>query len=113
MDLHGHSRQRNAFTYGNNYRLSPELTRLFPYLLSRYESEIFKYPKCKFGATRDKESTARVVFWRMLKIPSVYTLETSLCGGDDPQMAHFSMENLEKLGRGVCRTILCYQNLRK
>lgn len=33
VDLHGHSRTREAFVYGNNYLHNPESTRLFPFIL--------------------------------------------------------------------------------
>ena len=79
-DLHGHSRARKAFMYGNNYLHNPEATRLFPFILSKIDSELFSFQKSQFKVEREKESTSRVAMWRKLKIPGVYTLETSLCG---------------------------------
>ena len=79
-DMHGHSRARKTFMYGNNYYHSPEISRLFPYIFSKV-SDQFSYPKCKFSNSRTKEGTSRVSLWRILRIPAVYTLETSLCGG--------------------------------
>lgn len=43
VDLHGHSRARKAFMYGNNYQHNPESTRLFPYVMSKVEPDIFNY----------------------------------------------------------------------
>lgn len=80
-DLHGHSRARRAFTYGNNYLHNPESTRVFPYILSKIAPDYFNYKKCKFKVEKSKQGTSRITLWRMIKTPAVYTLETSLCGG--------------------------------
>ena len=79
-DLHGHSRARSVFMYGNNYSENPESTRLFPYIMSKLGPQIFNYKKCTFSVSKFKEGTGRVCVWKMLKIPAVYTLEASLCG---------------------------------
>ena len=34
-DLHGHSRRKNMFIYGNTLNDNPESSRIFPYLLSK------------------------------------------------------------------------------
>lgn len=79
-DLHGHSRARKVFTYGNNYLHNPEATRLFPYILSKLAPEFFNYKKCKFKMERAKQGTSRITIWKAIKTPAVYTLEASLCG---------------------------------
>jgi len=43
VDLHGHSRARRAFMYGNNYEHNPESTRLFPFVMSKMEPTNFNY----------------------------------------------------------------------
>ena len=35
LDLHGHSRRKNIFIYGNNNEELPHQTRVFPFLLSK------------------------------------------------------------------------------
>ena len=35
VDLHGHSRRKNIFMYGNNIASCPEETRLFPFIMSK------------------------------------------------------------------------------
>jgi len=35
LDLHGHSRRKNIFMYGNNIKEAPQATRVFPYILSK------------------------------------------------------------------------------
>ena len=59
-DLHGHSRTRSSFIYGNNYPKNPESTRLFPYILSKIEPDIFSFTKCKFKVEKEKTGTSRV-----------------------------------------------------
>jgi hypothetical protein len=34
-DLHGHSRRKNIFMYGNNLKDKPHATRVFPYIMSK------------------------------------------------------------------------------
>jgi cytosolic carboxypeptidase protein 2/3 len=34
-DMHGHSRNKNVFIYGNNYVENPESTRFFPFIMSK------------------------------------------------------------------------------
>jgi len=78
-DLHGHSRSKNVFIYGNNYAENPEITRLFPFIMSKV-CDSFSYDSCRFNMHKSKESTARITMWRELKIPAVYTMEASFCG---------------------------------
>jgi hypothetical protein len=77
--LHGHSRNKNVFIYGNNYQENPESTRLFPYIMSKIWDS-FSFDDSKFSIHRSKEATARIAMWRELKIPAVYTMEASFCG---------------------------------
>jgi len=78
-DLHGHSRNKNIFMYGNNYSENPESTRLFPFIMSKV-LDSFSFESSRFSIHRSKESTARVSMWKELKIPAVYTMEASFCG---------------------------------
>ena len=94
-DLHGHSRARKAFCYGNNYLHNPESTRLFPYILSKIEPQIFSFEKSRFTVDRVVDGCSRIVMWRLLRIPAVYTLETSLCGASIKSLPHFTCENLK------------------
>lgn len=114
VDLHGHSRARKAFMYGNNYHHNPESTRLFPYILSKMEKNMFSYPRSKFSVSKGKEGTSRIAIWRLLKIPSVYTLETSLCGAAmKSSMPHFTPAHLMQLGKQLCMAVLVYQDIKK
>lgn len=78
-DLHGHSRNKDIFIYGNNYQENPESTRLFPFIMSKV-LDCFSFDACRFSIHKSKEATARVAMWKELKIPAVYTMEASFCG---------------------------------
>lgn len=102
-DLHGHSRRKNIFMYGNNNQSAPEQVRLFPFIMSKLLS-YFSYDFSRFVVQRSKESTARVALWRELKLSAVYTMEASFCGADRGPLAgeHFSTEHLEECGKKLC-----------
>jgi hypothetical protein len=57
-DLHGHSRRKNVFMYGNTDSNCPESTRIFPYLMSKISGPLFSYDYLKilkFKETRNKQ----------------------------------------------------------
>ena len=47
-DLHGHSRRKNTFMYGNTDPNCPEATRIFPFLLSKVAKQHFSYDFSRF-----------------------------------------------------------------
>jgi len=108
-DLHGHSRNKNIFMYGNNYPENPESTRLFPYIMSKFCPD-FSYGCSRFSVHKSKEATARITMWRDLKIPCVFTMEASFCGSDiGPNKGlHFTTENLMECGKKLCLSLLIY-----
>lgn len=69
----------NAFFYGNNYFSQPELTRILPMLVSKYEPRV-SFVDCRFKVQKYYESTARIALWRMLRVPNIFTLEASFYG---------------------------------
>ena len=106
-DLHGHSRKKNIFMYGCNFKRSPQICKLFPYILSKL-SPVFSYSSSRFGVQKSKESTLRVSLFRELKIPNIYTLEASFCGADigKYRSQHFTGEILKEMGKDLCRSLL-------
>jgi cytosolic carboxypeptidase protein 2/3 len=108
-DLHGHSRNKNVFIYGNNYPENPESTRLFPYIMSRV-CDSFAFDYSRFTVHSSKESTARVSMWRELKIPAVYTMEASFCGPDRGDLSglHYTSTHYMDIGRRFCLSLLIY-----
>lgn len=80
-DFHGHSKKKNIFMYGCNLPEEPETTRAFPFILAKM-SPYFYYKSCSFRMQKSKEATMRITLFKETKIPLVYTLESSFCGGD-------------------------------
>ena len=83
-DIHGHSRKRNSFLYGNKLAanggfLSWTKVRLLPRILAK-KSEMYSYKGSKFKVEKCKRNTARVVCWDELKITNSFTLENSFYG---------------------------------
>lgn len=100
LDLHGHSRNKNIFCYGN--KKSKEVNAqergpvhlkgvkealgfheeyIFPALLDE-NADLFNFGNCAFSVKKAKESTMRVVMWKELDITNSYTCEASFCGPD-------------------------------
>ncbi|VDL98277.1 unnamed protein product [Schistocephalus solidus] len=97
-DLHGHNRRPEAFMYGCDsgyqrrdpraphprmFSASPEqylLDRLLPYLLSKQVNSHFSFPDCRFAIQPEKEGSARIVFWRQMRVDHSFTLEASFAG---------------------------------
>lgn len=75
-DLHGHSRRKNIFMYGNTLPDDPSSTRIFPYIMSKL-ADYFSFKYSRFSMTKSKETTARISLYRELKIPCIYTMEAS------------------------------------
>lgn len=100
LDLHGHSRNKNAFFYGCDYYLQPEkaivnsgiidrsaskiFPRIFPKLVSTISNSenggYFSFKDCSFKIQKSKLGTGRVVSWGSLGIEGSYTVELSFCG---------------------------------
>jgi len=80
IDLHGHSNQLNAFTYGN---IDPEhsfLNKVFPLTLCK-TSDVFNYNYCSYSMHKSKKGTARLsLFSELNQIPNIFTIETSFAG---------------------------------
>ncbi|CAD7956013.1 unnamed protein product [Amoebophrya sp. A25] len=113
LDIHGHSRKKNIFMYGNMPKEQEfGVERLFPKLLSQ-RSDYFSFDDCNFK--RVKESTARCVVYKEFGIANSFTLEASFCGANIGKLknAHFNTKHLEDIGRDLCVTLLDYENQSK
>lgn len=126
-DLHGHSRRKNIFMYGNNHYDCPEQTRSFPFLMSKIAQPHFSYDYSRFSYCRTKEQTGRIAVWRELgsKNPNIFTMEASFCGPKpvkfEPHRGskkaptlnelnyHFTTQDLMDAGTHLCQTILMYR----
>jgi len=107
LDLHGHSKKKNAFVYGCDVMYQPEnilksqvyptmtkeeidkqrlYNRIFPHMLSRMNEvpdggdPYFSFPDCCFSVARSKAGTGRVVGWQNIQVEAAYTIELSFCG---------------------------------
>lgn len=63
----------------------------------------FSYKASKLEVNRAKSSTARVVMWRRLNIPTVYTIEASFYGHENGE--HFTVGDLGEIGKNVCQAL--------
>ncbi|XP_021270827.1 cytosolic carboxypeptidase 3 isoform X3 [Numida meleagris] len=112
-DIHGHNRKQNVFMYGcerEQESKAPHLhPRAFPLLLSKNCPDKFSFPDCRFRVQKSKESTGRVVMWKM-GINNSYTLEASICGSKLGwrQSTHFDIKDLESIGQHFCDALLNY-----
>lgn len=106
LDLHGHSRKKNAFVYGCDTTLQSEnspssdttlsneekvmqriYTRIFPTILCSTSNKdsggYFSSKDCSYKVQKSKKGTARVVSWRDIGIEGAYTIEASFCSNGD------------------------------
>ena len=111
-DLHGHSRRKNLFIYGNTSSEIEEDVKLFPFIMSKI-CEPFWYRYCKFRVQRHKESTARVAMWKNLPIFNVFTLEASFWGASIGTLRdmHFRSKDYHYMGHKLCQAILVYAKI--
>jgi len=84
-DLHGHSRRKNIFMYGNNIKERPHASRVFPFIMSKI-CDYFSFEQSRFSMNRSKEGTARIAMLKELNIPNIFTMEASFCGADMGEM---------------------------
>lgn len=121
LDMHGHSRRKNAFIYGNEMPGNEEAPRILPFLISKFTQPLYSYDQSRFQVSRSKEHTARISVWRELgeKHPNIFTLESSFCGPEvvkyepnrggitySPMLTkinfHFTTKDYAAIGKGVC-----------
>ena len=113
-DLHGHSRRKNIFMYGNSGSTPQEQTdsRMFPFILSKL-CDFFSFESCRFSMHKSKEATARIAIYKEVKIPTIFTLEASFSGADKGLLKdhHFTTEHLMLMGRKVLETLIVYSKI--
>eukprot|EP00736_Rhodelphis_marinus_P001464 Rmarinus@m.7281 len=101
-DMHGHSRKKNVFIFGNDNVRSDDV-RVLPWMLSK-SSPCFDFDSCLFKTQRQKESTGRAVVWRELNITFSYTIEATYNGMSigPYRDQHVSQCHLEDVGKRLC-----------
>eukprot|EP00826_Nyctotherus_ovalis_P034404 TRINITY_DN2863_c0_g1_i6.p1 TRINITY_DN2863_c0_g1~~TRINITY_DN2863_c0_g1_i6.p1 ORF type:complete len:568 (-),score=119.71 TRINITY_DN2863_c0_g1_i6:416-2095(-) len=108
-DLHGHSKKKDVFAYGNSGESSYDY-HLFPYLLSKLNGN-FAFSASRFSVSKAKASTARIAMWRELRIPAVYTIEASFFG-PSCENRHFTPDDLMQIGESICHALKLYLSLK-
>ena len=106
-DLHGHSKHKNTFIYGNCNPTVPEETRLFPLILSKL-CPYFSFNSCRFGYQKSKENTARIALHQLLGVSSIYTLEASFCSCKEGAYKGilFTTDVLKQVGKDLCKALI-------
>lgn len=108
-DLHGHSRRKNIFMYGNTMSDDQGATRLFPFIMSKLV-DYFSFDYSRFSVTKSKETTARISLFRELNIPWIYTMEASFWGANQGELdnLHFNAEHFNHIGQQLFHALIMY-----
>jgi len=74
----------------------------------------FSFENSRFGIQKSKESTARITLYKDLRtVPNIFTMESTFAGVDQGihKGHHLTTEDLETVGRDLCRTVLVYREI--
>uniref|UniRef100_A0A7S2X7L0 Uncharacterized protein n=1 Tax=Lotharella oceanica TaxID=641309 RepID=A0A7S2X7L0_9EUKA len=65
------------------------------------------FGECKFSVMKKKKGSARVVFWRELRLWNSFTMEASFCGSSSgpTKGCHYKINHYEQMGKHFCETI--------
>ena len=115
LDFHAHSKKKYIFLYGPRYPLHEQkyyAVRVLPKLICE-RGPYFRYVACKFTAEACKQTTARLVLWRELKVTNSFTVEASLYGylNAERTTVAFTSECLERAGSDVALALHQYFQL--
>lgn len=103
LDLHSHSRRLGTFFYANQAPPN-SLTRIFPLLVCRNDSR-FDWRGNRFGG--GSNLTARKVLADLLKVPLVYTIESSFFGHQkegDFKITPYQPNDYREMGATILKT---------
>jgi len=89
--------------------------KIFAYLLTQRAPKMFSYEQCLWHFTKQKEGTARVVFWREFNVQNTFTMESSYCGSNldrNMQGFHFNTTHFLEMGAKFCAALydLCSES---
>ena len=65
--------------------------------------DYFNFQDCTYSMPKSKDSTARITMFHKLRIPFVFTLESSFAGANRGALSglHFSQRDLQNVGKYV------------
>ena len=111
-DLHGHSRRKNIFMYGNKHQEDLNKPKYFPYIMGKIV-DYFSYKNSKFSYSRTKEATARIALYKEVKIPNIFTMEASFCGASQGDLSgvHFNTDHFKLAGKSLFDALIISENI--
>lgn len=104
LDLHSHSRKLGTFFYCNSSPYHSNTIKIFPMLVCKND-ERFDYRSNRFRGGNN--CTARRVFYDLLNIPYIYTIESSLFGYQkefDHRIIPYQPKDYREMGETVVKT---------
>jgi hypothetical protein len=107
-----HLNRKNIFMYGNTEEGSEDSFIKFPCILSQ-SCDFFSFDDCNFGVQKSKASTARIALWKILNIPTVYTIEASFYGANIGSLngQHFGIKDFQTMGSKLCECFIPFFNI--
>lgn len=70
-------------------------------------SPSFCYHSCSFARQRSKEGTQRIAMSDLLRLPYVYTMESSFCG-DEGSTSNYMIEDYRSIGEKLSEGMFLY-----
>lgn len=104
LDLHSHSRKLGTFFYCNSSPHYSNTIKIFPMMVCKNDDR-FDFRSNRFRGGNN--TTARRVFYDILKIPYIYTIESSLFGYQkegDFRIIPYQPEDYREMGQTVLKT---------
>ena len=107
MDLHSHSRKLGTFFYGNTLSTNTAATRIYPLVVCKNDSR-FTFKNCRFSGGSD--NSARSVLFHSLKVPLIYTVESSFYGYQvgDFRIVQYLPQDYKEMGGSLMKGFLDY-----
>jgi hypothetical protein len=105
LDLHSHSRKLGTFFYGNHYSPKSKMSKIFPMMVCKRDDR-FDYRSNRFSGGNN--NTARKVLFDILKIPFIYTVESSFFGYQkegDFKITQYEAKDYREMGQTLLETI--------
>ena len=108
LDLHSHSRKLGTFFYGNTLSSNTAATRIFPLTVCK-QDERYTFKNCRF--TGGSNSAARYALFESLRIPLIYTVESSFYGyqTNDFRILQYLPQDYKEMGASLMKGFFDYE----